>query len=81
MAANKMTMAWNWLLDDEIRALVVDVDARALHWYDQIGCHCTDEDYLVQSLGDYQQDGPPPFIGPLPEDVAAELAVVLQKVA
>jgi hypothetical protein len=79
MGADKMTTAWNWLLADDIRALIVDVDAGMLNWFDQIGCHCTDEDFFSQSLLDFQREGPPAFIGPLPDDVAAELAQFLHK--
>ena len=78
MGAEKMTTAWNWLLDEDIPALIVDVDAGMLNWFDQVGCHCTDEDFLSQSLIDFQREGPPAMIGPLPEDVAEELAQSLR---
>lgn len=65
-----------WTLDDEMRALNLDREQGRLAWFDQIGCHCGDST-TTQSLADFRADGPPPFIGPLPPDVAAQLAAAL----
>ena len=70
---NRLTTAWTWLDGEDIRGLIVDLDTGTLHWFDQIGCHCTDEDFLPQTTRDFRQDGCPPLIGDLPFDVAAEL--------
>jgi len=77
MTTQKMTTSWTWLDNGEIRALNLDVAAGVLRWYDQIGCHCADDDYWPQTVSDFRQNGNPPLIGDLPEDVSAELGETL----
>lgn len=80
MAEKTLTTAWTWLDDEEIRGLSVDLDTGTLHWFDQIGCHCTDEDFLPQTTKSFRQYGCPPLIGDLPADVGIELGKVLELV-
>ena len=80
MAAKNLTTSWTGLDDDEIRGLTVDIDSGSLRWYDQIGCHCTDEDFWLQTMQEFRQDGSPLLMGDLPGDVAAELEQVLSVV-
>ncbi len=68
--------AWMWTLDDELRALTLDLERGRLAWFDQIGCHCGDST-TTQSIAAFRQEGPPPFIGPLPADVATALEAAL----
>ena len=69
--------AWMWASQGEVRGLRLDAEAGQLRWYDTIGCHCTDEAYFGQLIGDYLCDGAPAVMGPLPADVEAELAATL----
>lgn len=77
MAAKNLTTSWTWLDEDEIRGLTVDVDSGVLRWYDQIGCHCTDEDFWLQTMQEFRRDGSPPLMGELPRGVVAELEQAL----
>jgi hypothetical protein len=67
-----------WTLNDEMRAVAIDLETQVLSWFDQIGCHCGDTTE-TQAGAAYLQDGPPPFIGPLPADVAAELKAMISR--
>ncbi len=77
MVVKGLTTAWTWLDNEEIRGLTLDVDTGTLRWYDQIGCHCTDEEFWPQSLAEFRQQGTPPLISELPADVAAELDEII----
>jgi len=55
----------------------VDVDSGLLRWYDQMGCRCTDEDYLLQTVEEFQQGDCPPLTGVLPADAAEGLESAL----
>ena len=77
MVVKGLTTAWTWLDNEEIRGLTLDVDTGTLRWYDQIGCHCTDEEFWPQSLAEFRQQGAPPLISELPADVAAELDEII----
>lgn len=71
--AADLTTAWMWLAGDELRGLSLDLATASLRWHDAVGCHCADEEYEDQSLADYRQAGPPPWVGPLPADIASEV--------
>lgn len=81
MAQQRLTTSWTWVDDDSVRGLTVDKETGALRWYDQIGCHCTDEDYWPQSAQEFRLRGRPPLMGDLPADVAAELEETLSWIA
>jgi hypothetical protein len=75
--ANKNNAAWMWLNGSQVCGLRLDLADGTLKWYDETGCHCTDEDYYLQTVQEFQQSGVPIFVGPLPEDVAAEIKETL----
>jgi hypothetical protein len=77
MAQTKQKTAWMWLSGADLRGLSLDRDEGTLAWIWQAGCHCADEDEIVQTAGEFLRDGPPSLMGPLPNDVAAELRDVL----
>jgi hypothetical protein len=74
--ATKKT-AWMWLAGDQLLGLSIDLESERLTWVWQAGCHCADEDEIVQSVSAFHREGTPALIGPLPEDVAAEVEAVL----
>jgi hypothetical protein len=63
-----------WLNGMQVCGLRLDMGDGTLKWYDEAGCHCTDEDYYLQTVQEFQQNGVPIFVGSLPVDVAAEIA-------
>lgn len=69
--------AWMWLNGMQVCGLRLDRQDGTLKWYDETGCHCTDEEYYLQTVQEYREQGVPVFVGPLPEDVAAELEAEL----
>jgi hypothetical protein len=73
----RIPTAWMWLDGSDIRGLSIDVESRRLHWYDVVGCHCSDEETIEQSLESYRQEGAPPYVGPVPADIAAEIEIAL----
>ncbi len=73
MTQNREKTAWMWLSGADLRGLSLDLHERSLTWIWQAGCHCADEDAIVQSVAQFRQEGTPALIGPLPADVAAEL--------
>lgn len=75
-APRPTTGAWIWKADGVTWGLTLDGDR--LLWTDAVGSLCGDD------LGAYEQtrsallrDGPPPAVGPLPQDVRAELLLAL----
>lgn len=66
--------AWMWRDGDQVRGLSFDREASVLLWHTDIGCHCNQHSDLEQSVEAFKQGGPPAFVGPLPADVAAEVA-------
>jgi hypothetical protein len=62
-----------WLDGYDVRGVSFDQESGRFQWYDVAGCHCTDEEFLEQNLADFRQDGPPPAIGLVPADIAAEI--------
>lgn len=77
MAQDRKKTAWMWLSGDQLLGLSIDLERQRMTWVWQAGCHCADEDEIVQSIGAFRRQGTPPLIGPLPEDVAAEVEEVL----
>lgn len=77
MTQTEPRTAWMWLSGDDLRGLSLDRDEGLLAWIWQAGCHCADEDEIVQTAGEFLRDGPPSLMGPLPEDVNHELRQVL----
>jgi hypothetical protein len=75
--AKRINAAWMWMNGDQVCGLRLDLADGTLKWYDEAGCHCTDEDYYLQTVQEFQQAGVPVFVGPLPEDVAAEVEETL----
>lgn len=71
------TTTWMWRSGDDVMGLSVDVETAVMRWYDQIGCHCTDEDVEVQSIQRFRQEGVPSLYRPLPDDIRAELDALL----
>lgn len=69
--------AWMWLSGADLRGLSIDREEGTLTWIWQAGCHCADEDEIVQSVQQFQANGAPSLIGLLPEDVAAEVRAAL----
>ena len=72
--------AWMWLAGDALRGLSLDQEEANLTWIWQAGCHCADEDAIVQSIDQFRQQGTPSLIGPLPDDIAGELWAVLDRI-
>jgi hypothetical protein len=77
MVEQKIKTTWMWLDGYDVRGVSFDLESGRLQWHDVVGCHCTDEEFLEQSLADYRQDGPPPAIGLVPADTAAEIEETL----
>jgi hypothetical protein len=73
MFEQKIRTTWMWLDGYDVRGVSFDLESGRLQWYDVVGCHCTDEEFLEQSLVAYSQNGPPPGIGLVPADTAAEI--------
>lgn len=79
MSEVKQKSAWMWLSGDALRGLSFDRDDGALTWIWQAGCHCADEDEIRQTVEEFQNDGAPALVGPLPEDVAGEIQAALRR--
>lgn len=73
--------AWMWVDNEQLRGLFLDVEAQQLTWVWQAGCHCADEDELVQSVETFRHEGPPALMGPVPEDVLAQMRAAAQSAA
>lgn len=78
MSEVKHKSAWMWLSGDALRGLSLDRDDGTLTWIWQAGCHCADEDEIRQTVEEFQNDGAPSLVGPLPEDVAGEVHAALR---
>lgn len=81
MSQKKLKTAWMWLDGYETRGLAIDPEAGLLEWYDVVGCHCADEEFVRQNIESYRKDGAPPYVGPLPEDTAAEIEETLAQLS
>ncbi len=81
MANERVKTAWMWLDGSDVRGLSIDADSGNLHWYDVVGCHCTDEETIEQSIAAYLREGPPAVIGPLPADTAAEIELSIGRLS
>jgi len=79
MTETNRKTAWMWLAGDALRGLSVDRTDRTLTWIWQAGCHCADEDAIVQSVQQFQKEGAPSLIGAFPQDIAAEVQAVLDE--
>ncbi len=79
MSNVKQKTAWMWLSGDALRGLSFDRDDGALTWIWQAGCHCADEDEIRQTVEEFQRNGAPSLVGPLPDDVAAEVRAALER--
>ena len=75
--AAQLTTTWMWRSGDDVLGLSVDPETAVMRWYDQIGCHCTDEEVAYQSVERFRQEGVPSLYRPLPEDIRAELDTLL----
>lgn len=71
--------AWMWLSGDALRGLSLDRETNNLTWIWQAGCHCSDEDAIVQAVEQFQEEGAPSLIGPLPEEIAVEVRDALAR--
>lgn len=78
MTQSEEKSAWMWLSGDALRGLSLDRDTGRLTWIWQAGCHCSDEDAIAQDVQQFQKEGAPALIGPLPEDIAAEVNRALE---
>ena len=72
-----MTTAWMWLDDYKLHGLTIDLENGTMRWHDAVGCHCADEEYFDQPITDYKQNGPPPMIGLIPEDIEQEITLTI----
>lgn len=79
MIAQADKTAWMWLSGDALRGLSLDQEGNLI-WIWQAGCHCADEDAIVQSVAQFRQQGAPSLIGPLPEDIDGELQEALDRI-
>ena len=79
MVEEKIRTTWMWLDGYEVRGVSFDLDSGRLQWYDVVGCHCTDEEFLDQTLAAYRQEGGPAGIGLVPEDVTAEIEKAISR--
>jgi hypothetical protein len=77
MSGDSKKTAWMWLSGDALRGLSVDRDKGTLTWIWQAGCHCADEDELLQTVEQFETEGAPSLVGPLPEDIEGEVRAVL----
>ncbi len=77
MVEEKIRTTWMWLDGYEVRGVSFDPASGRFQWYGLVGCHCTDEEFLDQSLVAYQQEGAPPGIGLVPADIAAEIETTI----
>lgn len=73
MSGARQKTAWMWLANEQLRGLFWEVEQGVLTWVWQAGCHCADEDEIVQSVEAFRNEGPPPLMEPIPDDVAAEI--------
>lgn len=65
--------AWMWLDNDQLRGLFLDFEEQKLTWVWQAGCHCADEDEIVQSVEAFHHEGPPALMGPVPKEVLTQM--------
>jgi len=74
MAQQRLTTSWMWPVNDGVNALIINTDTRRLHWFDQMGCVCMDDDNSIeQSLAEFGERGVPGTITAVPDDVMAEI--------
>jgi hypothetical protein len=79
MTEMKQKTAWMWLSGQDLRGLSWDRDDDTLTWIWQAGCHCADEDEILQTREEFLRDGAPPLIGTLPRDIVDEVEATLGK--
>ena len=77
MTQVKKKTAWMWLSGEQLLGLSIELEDERLTWVWQAGCHCADEDEIVQSVSAFRREGTPALIGPLPDDVAVEVEEAL----
>ena len=73
MSERKIRTTWMWLDGYDVRGVNFDLESGRFQWFDVVGCHCTDEEFLEQSLAAYRREGAPAGIGLVPADTAAEI--------
>jgi len=76
MTENSKTQTFIWRdASQETRGLLVDWQARRLEWLrpEECGCGMDEEPYIAQSFEQYCEQGAPPLVGDLPEEVIETL--------
>jgi hypothetical protein len=82
MAQQRLTTSWMWSVSDGVNSLMIDTDTKQLHWFDQMGCICMDDDNSIeQSLTEFWDKGVPGIITAVPDDVMAEIQETVRTLA
>jgi hypothetical protein len=82
MAQQRLTTSWMWPVSDGVNSLFIDTDTKRLHWFDQMGCICMDDDNSIeQSLTEFREKGAPGMITAVPDDVMAEIQEAITTLA
>ncbi|MFO7537259.1 MAG: hypothetical protein R6X32_04280, partial [Chloroflexota bacterium] len=71
-----------WPVSDGVNSLIINTDTKRLHWYDQMGCICMDDDNSIeQSIAEFRERGAPGLITAVPNDVMAEIQETITTLA
>ena len=67
-------MSWIWLYEAETFGVEVDPETGTITWVASVGNLCgDDEGFARQTPAVFEKYGPPPRVGPLPDDVVIGL--------
>jgi hypothetical protein len=71
-----------WPVSDGVNSLIIDTATKRLHWFNQMGCICMDDDNSIeQSLAEFREKGAPGMITAVPDDVMAEIQEAITTLA
>lgn len=75
MTEQKPISSWMWATNSgDTNGVTIDLNLQMIYWFDAVGCACASSTF-DQPIDDYRANGSP--LGALPEDVIADIDVVL----
>lgn len=74
-------MSIMWQTGNELFGLEIEPDLQRIRWFSGVGSLCGDDEEgcALQTIEQFESEGSPGHIGPLPDDVAEELYLIIEK--
>ena len=76
-------MAMMWQTGLELFGLEIEQDQKRIRWFSEIGSLCGDDEEgcALQTIEQFETEGPPGHIGPIPDEVAKEIHQILKNLS